>query len=308
MLRLLCATAAGCLAVSTLAGSAHAAAQPSGVVIAVIQSSQADGSTGRRILEREAPVFSGDRIVTGAVGETQVRFRDDTRLVVGPNSSMTIDAFVFNADDSARQVSINAVRGAFRFITGTSRKDAYTITTPTASIGVRGTEFDFNIDPVGATSVAVFKGITRVCDRRRQNCVEQQAGCSLAVVGQGSLPRPVVDQAERQRQLRLNFRYVRSQQSLLSEFRVNTASCQVANVEPNGESPDLFVPRAPGAPEPPPPPPPPPRPPDSPSNRSGLGDQTNPGLGKGSNGGSANSASANGGAGNPGGGGKRGGG
>jgi hypothetical protein len=217
---------------------------------------------------------------------------------------MTIDAFVFNADDSARQVSINAVRGAFRFITGTSRKDAYAITTPTATIGVRGTEFDFNIDQAGATSVAVFKGITRVCDRRRQNCVEQQAGCSLAVVGQGSLPRPVVDQAERQRQLRLNFRYVRSQQSLLSEFRVNTASCQVANVEPHGDSPDLLVPRAPGVPEPPPPPPPP----DSPSNRSGLSDQTNPGLGKGPNGGSANSKSANGGAVNPGGGGKRGGG
>jgi hypothetical protein len=232
-----------------------AAQQPSGLVIAVIQSSQAEGQGGRRILEEEAPVFSGDRIVTGPIGETQVRFRDDTRLVVGPNSSMVIDAFVFNDDDTARQISVNALRGAFRFITGTSRKDAYSIATPTALIGVRGTEFDFTVDPRGDTSVAVFKGITRICDRRRENCVEQRAGCGLAVVERGSLPRPVIEPSERERQLRRNFRYIRSQSSLLAEFRVNTASCVVAAIETH--EPTLAAPQNPDAPPPPPPPPPP---------------------------------------------------
>jgi hypothetical protein len=113
-------------------------AQPSGVVLAVVQQSEIDTATGRRLLEQEAAVFSGDRIITGPNGEAQVKFRDDTRLVVGPNSMMTIDAFVFNDDNTARQISINAVRGAFRFITGNSPKDAYSITTPTATIGVRG--------------------------------------------------------------------------------------------------------------------------------------------------------------------------
>jgi hypothetical protein len=51
---------------------------------------------------------------------------------------MIIDAFVFNNDNTARQVSINAVRGAFRFIIGKSSKDAYSITTPTATLAVRG--------------------------------------------------------------------------------------------------------------------------------------------------------------------------
>jgi hypothetical protein len=113
-------------------------AQPSGVVLAVVQQSEIDSATGRRVLVQEAAVFSGDRIITGPGGEAQVKFRDDTRLVVGPNSMMTIDAFVFNDDNTARQISINAVRGAFRFITGNSPKDAYSITTPTATIGVRG--------------------------------------------------------------------------------------------------------------------------------------------------------------------------
>jgi hypothetical protein len=113
-------------------------AEPSGIVIAVVQQSEADGATGRRVLMEEAAVFSGDKIITGPVGEAQVRFRDDTKLVVGPNSMMVIDAFVFNDDDTARDITINAVRGAFRFITGNSPKDAYTITTPTSTIGVRG--------------------------------------------------------------------------------------------------------------------------------------------------------------------------
>jgi hypothetical protein len=118
-------------------GASAVVAQPSGIVIAVVQQSEADGQTGRRTLAQEAPVFSGDRIITGPSGEAQVRFRDDTKLVVGPNSMMVIDAFVFSGD-TAREISINAVRGAFRFITGNSPKDVYSITTPTATIGVRG--------------------------------------------------------------------------------------------------------------------------------------------------------------------------
>jgi hypothetical protein len=118
--------------------AASAAAQPSGIVIAVVQQSQADGQTGKRVLLAEAPVFSGDHIITGPSGQAQVKFRDDTKLVVGPNSTMVIDAFVFSDEDTARKISINAVKGAFRFITGKSPKDVYSITTPTATIGVRG--------------------------------------------------------------------------------------------------------------------------------------------------------------------------
>ena len=118
--------------------AASAGAEPSGVVIAVVQSSEAEGDTGRRVLFAAAPVYSGDRIVTGPIGEAQVKFRDNTKLVVGPNSMMIIDAFVFENNDTARKISINAVRGAFRFIAGKSPKDVYSITTPTATIGVRG--------------------------------------------------------------------------------------------------------------------------------------------------------------------------
>ena len=69
---------------------------PSGQALAVVQSTSASGPGGKRVLAATKPVFSGDRITTGKSGEVQIRFEDNTRLVVGPNSSVLIDKFVFN--------------------------------------------------------------------------------------------------------------------------------------------------------------------------------------------------------------------
>ena len=131
-----CLALAAVIAAVAFAPVAHA--QPDGIVVAVIQQAHIDAKTGKKILMQAQPIFSGDRITTDAIGNAQIKFRDDTKLVVGPNSALVIDAFVFNKDDTARQVSISALKGAFRFISGKSPKDVYRITTPTATIGVRG--------------------------------------------------------------------------------------------------------------------------------------------------------------------------
>lgn len=254
---------AAAAAVLAIAAGHALAAQPSGTVVAVVQQASVDGATGRLVLQQEALLYSGDRIVTDAGGEAQIRFRDDTRLVVGPNSSMVIDAFVFNDDDTAREISINALRGAFRFITGNSNKDAYAITTPTATIGVRGTEFDVAVEgPTGITRVVNFDGVARICRRRpdgtvddpRTGCVELRDPCTLSVIR----PKQQVvkysgdDDGFRVRQLRFYFPYVRSEDSLLADFRVNAERCLTAVALPGASEP----PPGPG-PEPPEPPEPP---------------------------------------------------
>ncbi len=118
------------------------AQSPSGTAVAVIQSTSATGPGGSRVLAPQKPVYSGDRINTGPVGEAQIRFRDGTRLVVGKNSSLVIDRFVFNEDGSAKKVGINFAKGAFRFISGGSNKQAYALRTPNATLAVRGTVMD----------------------------------------------------------------------------------------------------------------------------------------------------------------------
>ena len=124
--------------VIALAWAPVAEAQPDGFVVAAIQKAIKDAKTGQIVLGPASPIYSGDRIVTDTVGNAQIKFRDDTKLVVGPNSALVIDAFVFDKNDTARRVSISALKGAFRFISGKSPKDVYRITTPTATIGVRG--------------------------------------------------------------------------------------------------------------------------------------------------------------------------
>ena len=56
-------------------------------------------------------------------------------------SEVRLDRFVYNPDRSTGQVTVEASRGVFRFVTGSQDPKSYAIKTPIATIGVRGTEF-----------------------------------------------------------------------------------------------------------------------------------------------------------------------
>lgn len=111
---------------------------PSGYAVKVDPAVNATGPGGQRLMELQGAVFMGDQIVASPVGLAQIKFIDNTRLVIGPNSRLTIDRFVFNPDLTARDVTITALKGTFRFIKGNSQAGAYTIRTPTMTLGVRG--------------------------------------------------------------------------------------------------------------------------------------------------------------------------
>ncbi|MEK6216168.1 MAG: hypothetical protein N2B03_02995, partial [Boseongicola sp.] len=55
------------------------ALDPSGTVVASVPSARAKGQTGERILNASSDIFMGDRVITGARGEAQIRLADDTR-------------------------------------------------------------------------------------------------------------------------------------------------------------------------------------------------------------------------------------
>ena len=120
-----------------LAGPA-VALEPSGHAVRVDPAVNASGPGGRRLIELEGAVFIGDQIVASPNGLAQIKFIDDTRIVIGPNSQLTIDTFVFNPDNTAKKVTLTAIKGTFRFISGNSPAGAYSIRTPTMTIGIRG--------------------------------------------------------------------------------------------------------------------------------------------------------------------------
>jgi hypothetical protein len=155
----------------------------------------------------EAPIYMGDGIRTGSAGEAQIRFRDNTRLVVGRNSSIVIDKFVFNPDATVTEVSMSAARGAFRFLSGGGQRHQYSIDTPTATIGIRGTRFDLSIGRDGETSMALFEGAARVCDRGGQ-CVDLTERCSIVVAPLRQPVRRLSSPQERIERIRASFPYV----------------------------------------------------------------------------------------------------
>ncbi len=89
-------------------------------------------------------VFAADRVVTGADSSVGITLRDNTLLSAGPNSVLSLDKFSFNTTTHAGTVDATLRRGTLGVISGKIAKadsDSVRFRTPTATLGVRGTEF-----------------------------------------------------------------------------------------------------------------------------------------------------------------------
>ena len=93
----------------------------------------------------KARVSLGDQVQTANASMLQILLLDRSNFTVGSNARVTIDRFVYDPQRSASAVGASVARGAFRFISGRSIHNMpgkTAITTPVASIGVRGTIFE----------------------------------------------------------------------------------------------------------------------------------------------------------------------
>jgi hypothetical protein len=104
-----------------------------------------------------------DEVVrTGLDGAARLVMADSTNLSLGPGASLKLDRTVFDDEHHYRDVAIRLTAGAFRFVTGNSEKTAYKITTPLATVGVRGTTLDI-LSQRGQTIVNLQEGQSSVC-------------------------------------------------------------------------------------------------------------------------------------------------
>ena len=99
---------------------------------------QADGSIAGT-LAPGSNVHESETIRTGSAGIANLRFNDNTNLSVGPTSTVKLDKFVYDPKkQGAGSMTIEASRGAFRFVTGSQNKGEFKIKTPYGTLGVRG--------------------------------------------------------------------------------------------------------------------------------------------------------------------------
>jgi hypothetical protein len=158
------------MSVCALAGGvAHAQQNIGSTVLANNRvSRELSGATGP--LNPGDPVYRDELVRTGQDSTAKLIFLDSTNLAIGPTSRVILDQFVYAGEVNGQKMTVNLAKGIFRFTTGALDKRAYTISTSTASIGVRGTVLDIAVT-AGRTGVTLREGSAIVC-ARGGGCVE----------------------------------------------------------------------------------------------------------------------------------------
>jgi hypothetical protein len=140
-------------------------------------------------LNRGAVINSGDNVITGRAGQTQIRFSDGGLVSLAPNSQFNIDKYVDANKPEEDGFFASLLRGGMRAITGLVGKrnrENYKITTTTATIGIRGSAFSANYNPDGSLNVAGEQDGIVVCTNA--GCVELIVGEAVRVSDSNSLP------------------------------------------------------------------------------------------------------------------------
>jgi hypothetical protein len=130
---------------ATVPGSVLAQSAASFIVaIGEVQVVNAAGQS--REGERGGPLAPGDQVITGANGLAQIRFSDGAMLSVRANSDLKIQAHSYSgASDTLATTVLQLLKGGLRAITGAvarQNRSGYRVVTATATIGVRGTDFE----------------------------------------------------------------------------------------------------------------------------------------------------------------------
>ena len=96
------------------------------------------------------PVYEQDSLATGADGRVGLTLRDDTRLSIGPQTTIEISRFVYAQSDSQVSFVLKVVQGVVAYVSGRIAKlspDAVRLETPSAIVGVRGTRLVIQVAP-----------------------------------------------------------------------------------------------------------------------------------------------------------------
>ncbi|MDF1483833.1 FecR family protein [Ramlibacter sp. H39-3-26] len=135
-------------------------------------------------------VESGDVVSTGAAGRAQIRFSDGGLVALYPDTQFVVARYADRGDPAQDSFLVNLVRGGMRAITGLiGKRDArnYRVTTPTATIGIRGSAFRVVLSADGQVLVAGEQDEIEVCTRA--GCISLKVGESAIVAAEDELPR-----------------------------------------------------------------------------------------------------------------------
>lgn len=109
----------------------------------------------------DTPVKMYDEIET-LNGTVNILFEDDTKVSLSKYSKLVVDEYVYDSNKKVGRVSLKGRLGTLRYTSGkiarNNRKNVK-ITSPTASVSVRGTDFTMTVEPTGKTTFQLLPSI-----------------------------------------------------------------------------------------------------------------------------------------------------
>ena len=114
--------------------------------------------------ELDFGIQQNDNVQTN-VGRVGITFLDDSVVRLTEHSKLTIDEYVFDPNPSKSKLALNFASGTARFVTGALGridKENISITTPTANIAIRGTDFTCTVDELGRSLIILLPDVNGI--------------------------------------------------------------------------------------------------------------------------------------------------
>jgi len=133
----------------------------------------------------DAGIQSYDNVETEN-GRLKIQFVDETQISLTEHTLVEITEYVYDPNPSNSKMAMNFVQGTARFATGglgLVPRENIQIQTPTASIGIRGTDFTTTVDELGRSLVILLP------DANCTDKVKLEEGCkpsgSISITNDG---------------------------------------------------------------------------------------------------------------------------
>jgi hypothetical protein len=142
---------------------------------------KADGSV--KVLGLKSEVENGDTLVSEKNTYAQIRFVDNHEITLRPGTTFRIENFNYDAGKpDADSAAFSLVKGGLRSITGLlgkRNKEKFSLKTPSATIGIRGTTFVAQyVPPPPPTGMRIETGVSSI---------EANAGAGKIAAPQGKV-------------------------------------------------------------------------------------------------------------------------
>lgn len=140
-----------------------------------VQAVDAAGKT--RALGRRAPVFVGDTVVTGEQSIAQIKFTDGSLVAMKADSQLRIERYSTREGGGADAFGVSVLKGGFRSLTGAIGKrspEEYKVGARVATIGIRGTDYEVDLDLDSGLGLGVWSGAIEACNEG--GCLELGTG------------------------------------------------------------------------------------------------------------------------------------